>query len=55
MQCNDKWALDKKPDLHPGNLLHLLNHAAGHQETEEIKQARRDRNQEKLREASDVE
>ena len=52
MECSGKWALDKKPDLHPGNLLHLLNHAAGHQETEEIKLARREHNQEKLREVN---
>jgi hypothetical protein len=29
--CDREWRLGKRPDLHPGNLLHLLNHAAGHQ------------------------
>lgn len=28
-KCGDMWHLDKKNE-HPGNVLHLLNHARGH-------------------------
>ena len=37
--CDQEWRLEKRPDLHPGNLLHLLNHAAGHQMSPEERQA----------------
>ncbi len=33
--CDQEWRLEKRPDLHAGNLLHLLNHAASHQMSEE--------------------
>jgi len=36
MQCEAKWRLEKKPDLHTGNLLHLLNHAASHDASLEL-------------------
>jgi hypothetical protein len=35
--CGRGWALNKKKDgedYHPGNLLHLLNHARSHEPTE---------------------
>jgi hypothetical protein len=39
--CDREYRLEKRPDLHPGNLLHLLNHAASHNlsksEKEEIR------------------
>jgi hypothetical protein len=30
-KCDSMWHLDKKSE-HPGNVLHLLNHARGHDE-----------------------
>jgi len=30
-RCSSEWRLDKKPDLHPGNLLRLIDHYAGHE------------------------
>ena len=29
--CNREWRLEKSKVVHPGNLLHLLNHYAGHE------------------------
>lgn len=29
--CDEAWKLKKGGDRHPGNVLHLLNHARGHQ------------------------
>jgi len=29
-KCDAGWQLDTRQGLHPGNILHLLNHAAGH-------------------------
>lgn len=29
-RCDDAWTLPKSKQTHPGNLLHLLNHEAGH-------------------------
>jgi hypothetical protein len=37
--CPARYRLEKRPDLHPGNLLHLLNHAAGHQMSPEERAA----------------
>lgn len=36
-KCRTAWRLKKGGEKHPGNLLHLLNHRAGHQERESKK------------------
>ena len=42
LECDQGWAI-RKPltgdGAHPGNLLHLLNHAAGHDQSPEEKEA----------------
>lgn len=41
-RCPKRWALKKSSD-HPGNVLHLLNHAAGHRLSDGRKLAGGDR------------
>lgn len=30
LKCSRRWRLNKGGEKHPGNVLHLLNHAYGH-------------------------
>lgn len=52
--CDHEWRLEKRPDLHPGNLLHLLNHAAGHQMSPKEKEEARAEQGLKLRKVNAV-